>query len=107
MADRLKQEKTSVKHCPTQKTLAELFTKPLQGSKFNLFSRVIMGWYDVSTLWEDSDNKEKVSSISKECVEDTGNNVDVDDRHIDGHVDTHIWYDIVRRGTIEVRNVKL
>ena len=34
-ADRVKQEKISVKYCSTIKMLVDLFTKPLQGSKFN------------------------------------------------------------------------
>ena len=45
-------------------------------------------------------------------VEDTGNNVDLDDRHIEGHADslycgyigthedTSTWYDIFSKGTI-------
>ena len=40
--DKVKQGKTSIKHCPTNKTLAYLFTKALQGSKFKFFRRVIM-----------------------------------------------------------------
>ena len=32
--------------------LADFFTKPLQGKKFIMFRRVIMGWDHVSTLWQ-------------------------------------------------------
>ena len=59
-----------------------------------------------STLWGDSNNKEKESSTFKEYVEDTGNNLDVDYGRIDGHVDARTWSDVDRRGTIGVRNVQ-
>ena len=38
-------------------------------------------------------------------VEDTGNNVDVDDIHTYGHADTCAWSDKDIRGTIGGRNV--
>ena len=105
--NRVKQWKTSAKHCPTEKMLAYFFTKPLQDSKFKLFRRVIMGWYGVLTVWDDSDDKDNLSK----------NNVDMDDGHIDGnscHVycghtysnkDAHTWSEVVRTGTIVGRNV--
>ena len=40
-------------------------------------------------------------------VEDTVNNVDVNDVHTDGHVDTHTWSDIVSRARIGGMNVQL
>ena len=52
------------------------------------------------------------------CVEDMGNNVDVDDGHTyghtvnvddghtDGNVDARTWYDVFRRGTTKGRNVQ-
>ena len=61
VANRMKQGKISFKHFPTDKMLEDLFTKSLQGIKFKLFRRVIMGWYDVAALLDDSDNKDKVS----------------------------------------------
>ena len=48
--DMAKQVNISVKHCPTEKMLSYFFTKPLQGSKFKFFRRVIMRWDDVATL---------------------------------------------------------
>ena len=89
-----------------QKILADFFTKPLQGSKFQLFRRVMMEWDDVATLWDNSNDKDKVSSTSKERVEDTGNNVDVDDKHTDRHAETHTWYDVAIRGTIKGRSMQ-
>ena len=41
--------------------LADFFTKPLQGSKLKLFIRVIMGWDNVAMLWDESNDKDKVS----------------------------------------------
>ena len=66
-----------------------------------------MGWVYLATLWDNSNYKYKMSSTSKERVEDTVNNVDVDDRHIDGHADTRTWSDVVSRGTIRRRNTQL
>ena len=39
-------------------------------------------------------------------VEDTVNNVDVDDGHTYCHADTHTWSDIVSRGMIRGRNMQ-
>ena len=71
--------------CPTDKMLVDFFTNPLQGSKFNLFRSLIMGTDNVATLWNDSDDKYKVLSASKKHVEDTVNNIYVDDGHTEGH----------------------
>ena len=45
-------------------------------------------------------------SMKKSSVEDTGNNIDVDDENTDGHVDTRTCSNVVRRGTIGGRNVQ-
>ena len=78
-----------------------------------------MGWDYVATLWDDSDDKYKVSSTSKDRVEDTINNVDaderhtnknldnVDDGHTDGHVDVCNWSVLVSRDMIRGRNVHI
>ena len=54
ITDRVKQGKISVRHCPTDKMIADFFTKPLQGSKFNQFRRIIMGWDHISTLHDNT-----------------------------------------------------
>ena len=66
-----------------------------------------MGWDDVSTLQDESDDKYKVSSTSKERVEGTGNNVDVDDGRMYSHVGTRTWSEVFKRGTIRVNNLQL
>ena len=48
--------------------IADFFTKPLQGKKFHMFRRIIMGWDHISTLWT-SDPINAESSSSKERVE--------------------------------------
>ena len=106
VTNKAKQEAISIKHCPINKMLAYFIAKPSQVSKFNFFRRVIMGWDDVPTLWDESDDKGKVSSTSKERVEDTGNNVDVCDGHTDMHADARNWSGVVIRGTIGGSNVQ-
>jgi hypothetical protein len=72
IADRVKQGKMTIKHCPTDIMLADFFTKPLQGKKFNMFREVIMGWEPVESLWSKigPDNKLMTEGIaSKERVE--------------------------------------
>ena len=54
------------------------------------------------TFWDVMDRGLCLSS----CVEDTGNNVDVDDGQIDRHADTCTWSDILSRGTIGGKNVQ-
>ena len=38
-------------YCPTEMMLADYFTKPLQGSLFNKFRSVIMGYTDMSSVF--------------------------------------------------------
>ena len=42
--DRIKKGKLSVVFCPTEKMLADFFTKPLQGKLFKSFRSTIMGY---------------------------------------------------------------
>jgi len=48
--DRIDNGEFKVAYCPTEKMLADFFTKPLQGKLFERLRRVIMGWDHVSTL---------------------------------------------------------
>ena len=64
----MKKGRISVNHFPNNKMLKDFFTKPLQGRNLKLFRRVIMGWDDVATLWDEKNNKDKVSSTSKEFL---------------------------------------
>ena len=50
MKDRFESENISVVYCPTEEMLANLFTKPLQGSLFRKFRDVLLGHCHVNTL---------------------------------------------------------
>jgi hypothetical protein len=60
--DRLELDKFTVVHCPTEQTLADFFTKPLQGSLFRRLREVVMGRMHIDTL------KDIVSAKSQERV---------------------------------------
>ena len=48
--DRLSSEGIQVQYCPTEKMVADFFTKPLQGSLFRKFRDIIMGYKHISSL---------------------------------------------------------
>ena len=50
--DRIKNGNISVRHCPTEKMLADFMSKPLQGKLFITFRKVLMGWVHISTLFD-------------------------------------------------------
>jgi len=50
MQNRFESEGISVVYCPTDKMLADFFTKPLQGSLFREFRGVLLGHCHVDTL---------------------------------------------------------
>ena len=91
--------------------LADFFTKPLQGKKFIMFRRMIMGWDHVSTLWQYSlENKGPIKIVpSKERVEENMKTVILEepvhgDKKVDGtirntdHTTTVRWPDIIKNG---------
>ena len=51
--DQLAQERITVRHCPTLAMLADFFTKPLQGSLFQKFRDVILGYKHIDSLTSD------------------------------------------------------
>ena len=50
--DRLSTEGINVVYCPTEKMLADFFTKPLQGNLFRKFRDVVLGYKHIDTLNE-------------------------------------------------------
>jgi hypothetical protein len=50
MKDRIKTENIDIVYCPTEQMLADFFTKPLQGSLFEKFRKVLMGHAHIDTL---------------------------------------------------------
>ena len=69
--DRIDKGEMSVSYCPTNNMLADFFTKPLQGSLFNRFRDVIMGFKHISTL--ERPNIDTSTSKLKERVEISNN----------------------------------
>ena len=65
-----------------------------------------MGWDDVTTLWDNSYDKDKLPSTYKDNVEDTVNNVDKDNGETDMQADTRTWSYIVSRGVVVGKNVQ-
>ena len=58
-----------VKYCPTQKMLADFFTKPLQGAWFKYFKEIVMGRVPVKpvtlkdTKMKERDEKHKKGKV--------------------------------------------
>ena len=51
--DRTESNNVEIRHCPTLETLADFFTKPLQGHLFRRFRDVVLGHRHVNTLRRD------------------------------------------------------
>ena len=58
--DRVDKGELDIGYCPTEKMLADFFTKPLQGSLFKVFRAVIMGHEPIDSLLQDHRIKECV-----------------------------------------------
>lgn len=48
--NRWNSETIQVRYCPTEKMVADLFTKPLQGNLFRKFRDIILGYKHISEL---------------------------------------------------------
>ena len=65
--DRLEKEGIDMKYCPTEKMIADFFTKPLQGELFRKFRAVVMGHVHLNEVVLHSDTcKERVEEREKE-----------------------------------------
>ena len=105
ISDRVKQGHIKVRRCHTDRMLADFFTKPLQGNKFNKFRRIIMGWDHISSIIKYSEEdgtppsaKERVEGKQKNEVCD--NNTEpakLGDDVADSRQAT--WADIVKNTT--------
>ena len=58
--DYVRRNEIQIQYCPTDKMLADYFTKPLQGSLFRKFRAIIMGWEPLSALQTIGKLKERV-----------------------------------------------
>ena len=63
--DRVDKGELTMEYCPTYQMLGDYFTKPLQGSLFNKFRRVIMGYEHISTLRVNHEIKERVVNMNR------------------------------------------
>ena len=57
---RVDKKEFRIDYCPTGDMIADYFTKPLQGTLFNKFRAVIMGWEHIDTI-SSAGNKERVA----------------------------------------------
>ena len=48
--DRIGTEGITIRHCPTNRMLADFFTKPLQGNLFRTFRDIILGYQSIEAL---------------------------------------------------------
>ena len=66
--DRVDKKEVRIEHCRTENMLADYFTKPLQGSLFHKYRKILMGYEHISTLLSrhhNVGNKERVENINK------------------------------------------
>ena len=60
--DIVDKKKIQILYCPTEKILADFFTKPLQGELFRVFRNIIMRYVSITDLFSENDEiKERVS----------------------------------------------
>ena len=52
VTDRIKNGNIQVQYCPTKQMIADYMSKPLQGALFHLFRNIIMGWSQISSVFE-------------------------------------------------------
>mmetsp|Transcript_11438 Transcript_11438/g.14335 ORF Transcript_11438/g.14335 Transcript_11438/m.14335 type:complete len:209 (+) Transcript_11438:991-1617(+) len=64
--DRVDKGELIIEYCPTEKMLADFFTKPLQGRQFKLMRDIIMGHKPISILLPTI--KERVEKLSNSCA---------------------------------------
>jgi hypothetical protein len=64
--DRLGSEGIEIQCCPTEKMLADFFTKPLQGALFRKFRDVVLGYKHISTLHDDDEESSSQERVGNE-----------------------------------------
>ena len=64
--DRIESENIKVEYCPTEKMIADFFTKPLQGNLFRKFRDVVMGYKHISSLYDQSEQTSVQERVGKE-----------------------------------------
>ena len=73
--DRVDKGEFEIEYCPTESMLADYFTKPLQGSLFNRFREIIVGWKHIDTLKTFLDSrKERVGDTEDREISEFSDN---------------------------------
>ena len=92
--------------------LADFFTKPLQGSKFHTFRRIIMGWEHISSIIKRTSEDGEPPS-AKERVEKEVNKTDksseqqsIKNLGVVADSRTVTWADVVKNTTYQHGNKK-
>ena len=98
--DRLESEQIKVEYCPTEKMLADFFTKPLQGNLFRKFRDVVLGYKHISSLYSESEQtlaQERVGKGEKDILRENINrpNDGTSDGTSDGRKKKVTWVDVV------------
>ena len=71
ISDQVEKGNLMIEYCPTNDMVADYFTKPLQGAKFQKFKAMIMGTDYHDPEWTKvPPKKKKTSSQRQECVGD-------------------------------------
>ena len=76
--DRLTSEGIKIQYCPTERMIADFFTKPLQGSLFRKFRDIVLGYKHIATLNEVDGNKLPEERVEKSEILDNGNEANID-----------------------------
>jgi hypothetical protein len=84
--DKVDKGECMIEYCPTEKMLADFFTKPLQGSLFRTLRDVIMGYKDIDSL---------ISFAFEERVENE--EIGEDKNEKDESDETMTYADVVKR----------
>ena len=96
--DRLQSENIEVVYCPTEKMIADFFTKPLQGNLFRKFRDVVLGYKHISSL-NDDDNTEESSSqerVGKGILRENAGSLDNGPSVVTSNKGV-TWADVVKR----------
>ena len=63
--DRIEKGEVDLRYCPTEKMLADYFTKPLQGAAFMRFWYVVMGHKHIDSLYNNNDDQSEDVTIEE------------------------------------------
>ena len=92
--DILKREGVEVKHCPTERMIADFFTKPLQGKLFKYLRDIVMGQapFPMEERVGLSENSTKMS-IVEECFSEQNKRKPFKSEKVS-------WAEIVKKGVV-------